>query len=65
MPEDIPKAVMMLIWLLTGTIIVGWLFMDFPYRYTVLFIAVYFALPVFIYQKFIKKPSPGDKKYTW
>lgn len=65
MPEDIPKAVMVLIWLLSGTIITGWLIMEYPYLYTVLFIAVFFALPVFIYQKFIKKPGDSDRKYIW
>lgn len=64
MPEDVPKAVMILIWLLSGTITVGWLIMDFPYIYSVLFIAVFFALPVFVYQKFIKKPGQG-RTYTW
>lgn len=65
MPEDVPKAVMILLWLLIGTIIVGWLIMDFPYLYTLLFIAAYFGLPVFIYQKFIKKAGAGDRTYTW
>jgi len=64
MPEDVPKAVMVLIWLLSGTIIVGWLIMEHPYLYSILFITVFFAVPVFIYQKYIKKPGEG-RKYTW
>lgn len=39
--------------------------MEYPYLYSILFITFFFALPVFIYQKFIKKPGEGDRKYTW
>jgi len=64
MPEDLPKAVMILLWLLSGTITVGWLIMEHPYLYSVLFILGYFAVPTFIYRKFFMKPGEG-RKYTW
>ena len=64
MPEDIPKAVMILIWLLSGTITVGWLIMEYPYSYSIIFITVFFIIPTFIYRKFFMKPGEG-RKYTW
>lgn len=54
MPKDVPVAVMILIWLLTGVIIFGWLLMDFPTMYSFLFALVFFAVPVAVY-KLIKK----------
>ncbi len=57
MPEDIPKAVMILIWLLSGTIIFGWLLMDYGVLPPFIFALVFFGLPVLIYQKIIKKTS--------
>ncbi|MDH5408914.1 MAG: FUSC family protein [Gammaproteobacteria bacterium] len=51
MPEDIPKTVMMLIWLLSGTIIFGWLLMQYPTLISFAFAAVFFGLPVIIYKK--------------
>ena len=49
MPEDIPKAVMILIWLLCGVIIFGWLLMEYPVMYSFVFVLVFFMLPVLIY----------------
>lgn len=46
MPEDLPKAVMILIWLLSGTIIVGALLMKTDILVTLLFIGAYFGVPV-------------------
>lgn len=54
MPKDVPVAVMVLIWLLTGVIIFGWLLMDFPTMYSFLFALVFFTVPVAVY-KLIKK----------
>lgn len=51
MPEDLPKAVMMLIWLLSGTILFGWLLMDYTVLSAFLFALVFFGLPVLIYKK--------------
>lgn len=55
MPEDIPKAVMILIWLLSGTIIFGWLLMDSTVLIAFVFALVFFGLPVLVYQKIMKK----------
>ena len=49
MPEDIPKAVMILIWLLSGVIIFGWLLMEFSTIYSFIFVLGFFALPVLAY----------------
>ena len=46
MPEDLPKAVIILLWLLIGTIIFGYLLMEFPYAYSFSFIAVFFGGPI-------------------
>lgn len=46
MPEDLPKAIRILIWLLSGIIIFGWLIMDSTILNSFIFLAVYFGLPV-------------------
>lgn len=46
MPEDLPKAIKILLWLLSGTIIFGWLLMDSTILNSFVFLAVYFGLPV-------------------
>ena len=51
MPEDLPKAVMILIWLLSGTIIFGWLLMEYSTAYSIIFAVIFFAVPVFVYRK--------------
>jgi len=47
MPEDLPKAIMILVWLLSGTIIVGALLMKSTILITIIFIVLYFGVPVF------------------
>ena len=54
MPEDIPKAVMILIWLLSGVIIFGWLLMEYPVMYSFIFALVFFGVPVFVYLRMNK-----------
>ena len=46
MPEDLPKAIKILIWLLSGTIIFGALLMESTVLNSFVFLAVYFGLPV-------------------
>lgn len=46
MPEDLPKAVIVLIWLLSGTIIFGYLLMAFPTVYSIIFAIIFFGAPV-------------------
>ena len=46
MPEDLPEAIKILLWLLSGTIIFGWLLMDSTILNSFAFLAVYFGLPV-------------------
>jgi len=55
MPEDIPKAVMILIWLLSGVIIFGWLLMDYAVIASFVFAVVFFGLPVVVYMMLKKK----------
>jgi len=59
MPEDIPKAVMVLIWLLSGTIIFGWLLMDYTVLSSFVFALVFFGAPVAIYFM-MKKRKPQE-----
>ena len=54
MPQDIPKAVMVLLWLLVGVIIFGWLLMSFSVLYSLVFAIIYFSVPVLIYNKSVK-----------
>ena len=51
MPEDIPKAVMILIWLLTGVIIFGWLLMAYPVMVSFVFALIFFGVPVLVYMR--------------
>lgn len=55
MPEDLPKAVMILIWLLSGTIIFGALLMKSTVLNSVIFLVVFFGVPVLIYNLMKKK----------
>ena len=55
MPEDIPKAVVILIWLLSGTIIFGALLMKSTLLNSVVFALIFFGLPVLVYRKMNKK----------
>jgi len=57
MPEDIPKAVMILVWLLSGVIIFGWLLMDFTVMASLIFALVFFGLPISVYMILKKKKS--------
>lgn len=49
MPEDIPKAVMILLWLLIGVIVFGYLLMAYPTWYAFVFAAVFYGIPSLIY----------------
>jgi hypothetical protein len=60
MPEDLPKAVVVLLWLLSGTIIFGWLLMASTVLNAVLFAVAFFGLPVIVYQ-LLKQKRQGSK----
>lgn len=55
MPEDIPKAVMILLWLLIGVIVFGWLLMTYPTVYSIIFAILFFGVPVAVYKKIYKE----------
>jgi len=57
MPEDMPKAVMMLTWLLGGVIIFGWLLMEYTVLSSFIFALVFYGLPVLVYRKVTKKKT--------
>ncbi len=48
MPEDLPKAIMVLLWLLGGTIIFGALLMKSTVLSSFVFLTIFFGLPVLI-----------------
>lgn len=48
MPEDIPKAVIILVWLLSGTIIFGWILMTYTWLSSFLFLLLFFGVPVLV-----------------
>jgi len=54
MPEDIPKAVMILLWLLSGTIIFGALVMKSTVLNSLIFALLFFGIPPIIYNKYFK-----------
>ncbi len=55
MPEDIPKAIMVLVWLLTGVIIFGWLLMEHALIFSFGFALFFFGVPVMLYKKMMNK----------
>jgi hypothetical protein len=48
MPDDLPKAIKILLWLLSGTIIFGVLLMKTTWLGSLAFLVVFFGLPVWI-----------------
>jgi len=60
MPEDLPKAVTILIWLLSGTIIFGWLLMKSTVLKSFIFLLVFFGLPLLVYQM-LKSKRQGSE----
>ena len=50
MPENLPLAVMILIWLMCGVITFGWLLMQYAVWPSLIFALLYFGLPVLIYR---------------
>jgi len=46
MPEDLPKAVKVLLWLLIGLIILGYLIMKQPIYVSVIFALLFYGIPV-------------------
>jgi hypothetical protein len=46
MPEDLPEAVKILLWLLIGVIIFGYLLMAYAVIISFIFAAIYFGGPV-------------------
>jgi len=57
MPKDLPTAVTILIWLLSGVIVFGWLLMEYPTGYSFLFAVVFFGIPVLV-KKLFKNVNP-------
>lgn len=55
MPEDLPKAVMVLVWLLIGIIIFGYLLLMHATGFSILFATIYFGLPIYIHNDRKKK----------
>ena len=55
MPEDLPRAVIVLIWLLSGTIIFGALLMKSTTLNAMIFAVVFFGLPALVNASMKKK----------
>jgi len=62
MPEDLPKAVKILLWLLVGVITFGYLLMAHPTGFSILFAVIYFGLPIYIVNDQRKGKSGTSKK---
>lgn len=48
MPENILKAVIVLVWLLSGTIIFGWLLLEYSLLFPFGFALFFFGIPVLV-----------------
>lgn len=46
MPEDLPKAVLVLVWLLIGVIVLGYLIMDHTVLSGFIFAVPYYGIPI-------------------
>jgi hypothetical protein len=55
MPENLPKAVMILLWLLSGTILFGALLMKSTILNSFVFLLVFFGVPVLGYYLITRK----------
>jgi uncharacterized membrane protein len=62
MPENTLKAVIILIWLLSGVIIFGWLLMEFAAMFSFLFALVFFGFPVLVYTLIAKRKDVALNK---
>lgn len=60
MPEDLPMAVLVLVWLLIGLIVLGYLIMDHSLLGAGLFAALFYGLPVFWYQRRRRQAGDGE-----
>jgi|GEM_PF-1856652 len=57
MPEDLPKAVAILLWLLIGTIIFGALVMKSTLLNSAIFLLLFFGVPVALYWTVYKRKN--------
>ena len=57
MPEDIPKTVVILVWLLSGIIIFGWLLMEYTLMASLIFSVIFFGIPTLVYNIINKKTA--------
>lgn len=62
MPENIPKAVLILIWLLSGVIMFGWLLMEYAAMYSFIFALVFFGFPVLMYILITKRKDAASNE---
>lgn len=60
MPENLPKAVMILLWLLIGTIILGYLIMHYGFLVVVGFALIWYGVPVWGYRLYQQRNQPSD-----
>ena len=62
MPENLPKAIIVLVWLLSGVIIFGWLLMEYTTMYSFMFALVFFGLTVLLYMIITKRHLKKQSK---
>jgi high-affinity Fe2+/Pb2+ permease len=55
MPEDLPKAVFVLVWLLVGVIILGYLIMEHTVVSSIIFAVLFYGVPTIWYVSRKKK----------
>ena len=58
MPEDLPKAVLVLLWLLIGLIVFGYLLMAHTITISIVFAVIFYGAPVLWY---LMKKKDGTK----
>jgi hypothetical protein len=57
MPEDLPKAILILLWLLIGVIVFGYLIMEYPIMNGIVFAVIYYGMPILWH---LKRKKPGQ-----
>ena len=59
MPEDLPKAVLILLWLLIGVIVFGYLLMEHTVMNAIVFAVIFYGMPILWHLK--RKKADNNK----
>lgn len=60
MPENLPKAVIILLWLLIGVIVFGYLIMQYAVISGIVFAVLFYGIPTFWYIRMKKRLESSE-----